>query len=69
MVVVEVKKTQAKTGLNSVEDFAEKVDVYAKCFPEKIILPAFLSLGGFTDETLRFCEERDIGTVERITYF
>ncbi len=58
VVLVEVKKTQAKTGLKGVEDFQEKVKVYAKQFPDKIILSAFLSLGGFTDEARQFCESQ-----------
>jgi hypothetical protein len=48
VVLVEVKKTQAKTGLTIVEDFPEKVEVYGKQFPEQKILPAFL--GGFTGD-------------------
>ncbi len=68
VVLVEVKKTEAKTGLRLVEDFQEKVVVYAQQFPEKIMLPAFLSLGGFTDEALRFCRAEGIGTAEAIVY-
>jgi hypothetical protein len=69
VVVVEVKKTKTKTGIKSVEDFFEKAEVYAKRFPEKTILPAFLSLGGFTDEAIRFCDEQGVGTAERIEHF
>jgi len=39
VVLVEVKKTPAKTGLNTVEDFQEKVEAYRRLFPEKTILP------------------------------
>ena len=69
MIVVEVKKRKIKTGKNIVEDFDEKVRIYAKSVPDKIILPVFLSLGGFTDEAMRFCEERGIGTAECIVHF
>ncbi len=74
--MVEVRKRQAKpvvsagegSGLKAVEDFQEKVEVYAKRFPDKIILPAFLSLGGFTDEAMQFCEAQGIGTAEGIVW-
>jgi hypothetical protein len=69
VVVVEVKKWKTPIGLNIVEDFWEKVEVYAKQVSDKTILPTFLSLGGFTDEALEFCEEHGIGTAEKIAYF
>ncbi len=69
VAVVEVKKRKAKTGPDLVENFAEKIEIYAKSAPDKIILPVFLSLGGFTDEAMRFCEEEGIGTAERIAHF
>ncbi len=66
MIVVEVKKRKMKTGQNLVEDFDEKVRIYAKSAPGKLILPVFLSLGGFTVKAMQFCEERGIGTAEHI---
>jgi len=69
VVLVEVKKTKTKTRLKAVEGFDEKVIVYARQFPDKTILPAFLSLGGFTRQAMRSCREQNIGTAERIAYF
>jgi len=69
VIVVEVKKQKIRTGRNLVEDFAEKAGTYAKDAPGKTVLPAFLSLGGFTDDAMRLCEELGIGTAERITHF
>jgi len=69
VVVVEVKKTKNPTGKKLVEDFIEKLEVYAKHIPDKTILPAFLSLGGFTADAMRLCEEQGIAMVERIAYF
>ena len=69
VILVEVKKTQMKTGLKMVEDFHEKTATYAKSFPDQKILPAFLSLGGFTDEEKQFCEEKGIATAEKIMFF
>ena len=67
VVLVEVKKTQAKTGLKKVEDFQEKVLVYQENHPDKLVLPAFLSLGGFTEqEALPFCQAQGIATAVRI---
>ncbi len=68
-IVVEVKKWQTPVGKDMVEDFWEKVTVYVKTFPDKVILPAFLSLGGFTRDAQQFCEKQGIGTAERITFF
>ena len=63
---MEVKKTKTKIGLNQLEDFQEKVDVYKTLFPDAIVLAAYLSLGGFTDEAGDFCLEHGIGVAERI---
>jgi hypothetical protein len=68
-VLVEVKKTQKKMDLNVVEDFQEKVAVYQKRFPEAIILPAFLSLGGFIQEAEQFCETHGIATATEIKHY
>lgn len=67
-VLVEVRKRKTTMGLKAVEDFQEKVEVYAALFPDETVLPAYLSLGGFTEEALRFCAERGIGTAEGIEY-
>ncbi|MEA1967756.1 MAG: hypothetical protein U9N77_06025 [Thermodesulfobacteriota bacterium] len=71
VVMVEVKKTKDKIGLNIVKDFQEKLDscLIQKLFFEKDILPAFLSVGGFTEEAMQFCKVNGIGTAERIEYF
>ena len=69
VVVVEVKKWKEPIGATPVEDFAEKLKVYATQFPDKTILPAFLSLGGFTENARQLCEEHGIGTAEGLAYF
>ncbi|WP_069473721.1 hypothetical protein [Candidatus Marithrix sp. Canyon 246] len=66
VVLVEVKKTQTKTGLNKVEDFQEKVEVYKTNFPDTIVLAAYLSLGGFTEEAGDFCLRHGIAVAEII---
>ncbi len=69
VVLVEVKKTQVKTALTLVADFWEKVQVYQHQHPEARILPAFLSLGGFTEEALTSCEEHGIGWATQIEHY
>ncbi len=69
MIVVEVKKWKTKIGKNIVEDFAEKVGIYTENMPGRTVLPAFLSLGGFTGEAIQLCEKLGIGTAERIAHF
>jgi hypothetical protein len=66
VVLVEVKKTQTKMSLNKIEDFQEKVKVYKATFPDAIVLAAYLSLGGFTDEASDFCLRHGIAVAERI---
>jgi len=66
IILVEVKKTQTKMGLNKIEDFQEKVDVYKTTFPDAIVLAAYLSLGGFTDEAGDFCLKHGIGVADKI---
>jgi hypothetical protein len=68
-ILVEVKKRQEKTSLNIVEDFQEKVEVYRKQFPEKIILSACLSLGYFKTDATRFCETHGIATATKIKHY
>ncbi len=68
-VLVEVKKRQTKTGLKMVEDFQEKVEIYAKRFPEQQLLSAFLSLGDFTEEAKTYCEAHGIATASQLAGF
>lgn len=67
--IVEVKKTKDPTGKLAVEDFLEKLEAYADLVSENTIVPAFLSLGGFTKPALQLCAEHGIGIAERITHF
>jgi hypothetical protein len=69
VVLVEVRKTQTKMGLKVVSDFQEKVEVYAQTFSIPLILPAFLSLGGFTEEAWQFCQTQGIATACQIEQF
>ncbi|OAD21515.1 hypothetical protein THIOM_002713 [Candidatus Thiomargarita nelsonii] len=69
VVLVEVKKTQAKTGPTIVDDFQEKVEVYKTHFPDQKILPAFLSLGGFTGDARQRCQAHGIGWAEKIRHY
>jgi len=67
-ILAEVKKTEKKTGIKAVRDFYEKTRVYAKLFPKKKIMPAFLSLGGFTKSAMKFCLENNICTADQIKF-
>jgi hypothetical protein len=68
VVLVEVKKTQAKTA-PIVDDFQEKVEVYGQQFPDHIILSAFLSLGGFNGSARDRCKAHGIGWAEKIMHY
>ncbi|MCP4753547.1 MAG: hypothetical protein GY866_21880, partial [Proteobacteria bacterium] len=56
VALVEVKKTEGKTGVDKVRIFIEKLDVYKRAHPEKKMLPAFFSVGGFTPKAMKLCE-------------
>jgi hypothetical protein len=68
VVLIEVKKRQEKSGIKEVQDFQEKVNVYARQFPDKTVLTAFLSLGGFTEEATAFCKSMGIGMADKIQF-
>ena len=59
---MEVKKTQAPVGPAAVEDFLEMLEAFAALHPDKRLVPAFFSTGGFTDEALKLCAENGIAT-------
>ncbi|QTA85224.1 hypothetical protein [Desulfonema magnum] len=68
-ILVEVKKTKDRTGLRMVRTFQEKREAYSERFPKRTVLPAFLSVGGFTRGAMKFCKENGIGTATEIRYF
>lgn len=69
VILVEVRKRQEKSNRKAVEDFRDQITVYTTLFPTQIVLPAFLSLGGFTQDAQTLCQEAGIATAEQITYF
>jgi len=68
VVLVEVKKRKEKTGPNIVQDFWEKVQTYQQLHPDKIVLPAILSLGGFTAEAKALCLQYGLARAERMVW-
>jgi len=67
--VILVEVTQTQIGLSLVETFQEKVEVYGRLFPDKKILPAFLSLAGFSTDAIEYCQAQGIGTADEIPMF
>jgi len=68
VVLIEVKKWRSKVGVQVIRDFWEKVEIYASRHKDKTILPAFLSLGGFSAHAKKLCKEKHIGVAETIDY-
>ncbi len=68
VILVEVKKMSTAVGQSMVSDFLEKIDAYSRIYPEKIILKAFFSLNGFTDEALTFCKTNQIAVTQRLKF-
>ncbi|MGE0085649.1 MAG: hypothetical protein AB7S75_14665 [Desulfococcaceae bacterium] len=69
VLMVEVKKTKEPAGLSFVQDFLEKMGIYADLHPEKQIIPAYFSNGGFTKEAQQFCEEKGIAFASGLQLF
>ncbi|MDM8551060.1 hypothetical protein QUF72_13315 [Desulfobacterales bacterium HSG2] len=69
VLATEVKKTKAPVDHTLTEDFMEKLAVYAAQHPDKQMIPAFFSTGGFTGKARKFCEENGIATAREISVF
>ncbi|MCP4107999.1 MAG: restriction endonuclease, partial [Desulfobacteraceae bacterium] len=69
IVAIEVKKWKKPVGVQAVRDFTEKVHIYANLYPGKKIIPAFLSVAGFSSPARKLCKEKNIGVAERIDYY
>jgi len=67
VIMVEVRKRQEKTGIQAVTDLRDNAHTYAQRLGVAV-LPAFLSLGGFTEEARAFCLAQGIGLAEEIAY-
>ena len=65
VLAVEVNKTQAPVGPETVKDFLEKLEAFAALRPSNRLVPAFFYTGGFTDEALKLCEENGIATASQ----
>ena len=61
VVLVEIKNQEETAKPKDVQDFQEKVDVYRMQHPDKGVLAAFLSMGGFTKKAQELCEAHGIG--------
>lgn len=68
VLMVEVRKRQEKTNLPAVQDLLDNAQAYAQQMGVTV-LPAFLSLGGFSEDAQAFCTTHNIANAERIAYF
>jgi len=69
VVLVEVKKRQQKSNQTMVAEFLSKIAAYQNQSPNVLILPAFLSLGGFTKEAQEICDQKGIAIAVRIMHY
>jgi len=68
VLMIEVRKRQKPTGLKTVKDLSDNAQAYARQH-DTTVLPAFLSLGGFTQEAKKFCIANGIGVAEEIDFY
>ncbi|KPA10698.1 protein containing ATPase domain, prokaryote [Candidatus Magnetomorum sp. HK-1] len=65
VVLIEVKKWKTKVGVQVIKDFVEKIQTYSSQQKNKKIIPAILSVSGFTVHAKKLCLEKNIGMAER----
>ena len=69
VLLVDVKNQQEKTNHEDVEDFLEKAALYQSQHPDRTVLLAYLSLGGFTEKALEMCRQHGIAWTTELVYF
>ena len=67
-LAVEVKKRKTKIGVEEINGFLGKIQALRASLPQRTIIPAYLALGGFTEEALTLCQENGVGTAQRMEY-
>jgi len=68
VILIEVKKMKKAIGVNTIRDFIEKIDRYSDLHPKQKVLPAILSVGGFTTKAKALCQSEKIGMATTIPY-
>ena len=68
-LLVEVKKTTAKTGTPAIKSFLTTIDLFRNQNPKRQVVPAFFSLAGFTKPALTLCAEKGIGVAESLNHY
>jgi hypothetical protein len=66
IILIEVKKWKKRIGVQVIREFLEKINVYALQHKKIKIIPAVLSVGGFTKKAKELCEENQVGIAEDI---
>jgi len=61
VVLIEVKKWKRKVSINVIRNLCEKIELFEKLNPDKIVLPAVFSQNGVRGPARRLCEEKGIG--------
>ena len=67
VVMIEVRNRKERTDLKAVTDLYDNAQDYAQQHGV-VVLPAFLSLGGFTDSAKEFCQTHKIGMTDELSY-
>jgi hypothetical protein len=68
-LLVELKMTKEKIGIKPIRTFLDKAHCYARLHPDREVLTAFFSAGGFTPEAEELCEKQTIGTATEFFFF
>lgn len=68
ILAIEVRKRKAKIGVGDITRFLKKLDALKASLSTGRIVPAYLALGGFTDEALAVCREQGVGVADRMSY-
>ena len=67
-LLVQVKTTEKRTGVQAVRDFMDKTAAFAEALRERKIVPAFFSRSGFTRQAMDLRRENGIGTAQKVRF-
>jgi hypothetical protein len=71
VILIEVKNWKRKVGVQIIRDFLDKIKIFSiqkKAHRSQKLIPAFLSIGGFTQKAKALCKENKIGIAEHIEF-
>ena len=54
--------------MEEITRFLVRIQALKATLPQRTIIPAYLALGGFTEDAMALCEENGVGTAQGLEY-